>query len=87
MTNKNIEQLIIQLSQEVDKAQLDDTTIKKLREFERHIEPYISAGIDNNNKHTLIDQAKQLEIEFAQRYPIAEGTLREIIDTLGKMGI
>lgn len=87
MTNQKIEQLLTKLANEVEKVQLDEVTIRRIREFESQVEPYLGAKIDTNTKHTLIDQAKQLEIEFAQRHPVAEGILRELVDTLGKMGI
>lgn len=87
MSNQKIEQLIEKLSNEVQHAELDDSTIAQLRAFERGIEPYLNNNTDNNTNSSLLDQAKALEVEFAQRHPVAEGIIQEIIDSLSKMGI
>ncbi len=54
-----------------------DTEINRLVESESSSEEFDS----------VMDQAKSVETRFAVNHPVAERFLREIIDTLAKVGI
>jgi len=68
-------------------SELDSTTIGRLRSFEVAIKPYLGNEASPQSDKTLLDKANELEVDFAQRHPRAEGIMREIIDTLSRMGI
>lgn len=88
MSNAKIEKLLESLRVEVVNSELDEETTDHLRKFEKEIEPFLAAGDKNSSEFdTILDKAKKLEINFAQRHPTAEGIMREIVDTLVNMGI
>jgi len=87
MSKQNIKQLIDALVTEVKSSELDSATIGQLRNFEQAIEPYLAQDESGHSDSTILDKANELEIAFAQKHPTAEGIVREIIDTLSRMGI
>lgn len=87
MSNKDIENLIKSLLTEVQSSPLDSATRDQLRDFETALEPYLYDAVSVGKEETILDKANQLEVAFAQRHPVAEGIMREIIDSLSRMGI
>lgn len=86
MNQDKVRSLLAQLQKELDNgATLDNETIALLRNLDRNIDAMIeSAGKDNA---PVMDDAIALEARFAIDHPVAERVLRELIETLGKMGI
>lgn len=87
MTNERIHYLVNQLTDELQTENLNKETVDRLLQFEGELEQYINKPISGNQNISLIDQAKRLEIDFAQKHPLAEGVLQELISTLSKMGV
>jgi len=87
MSNEKIESLIESLLAEVQLSPLDTTTRSQLREFEIALEPWLNDAVSAAPDDTLVDKANQLEVAFAQEHPVAEGIMREIIESLSRMGI
>jgi hypothetical protein len=86
LNQDKIRSLLAQLQKELDNgATLDNETIALLKKLDRNVDAMIeSAGSDNA---PALDDAIALEARFAADHPVAERVLRELIDTLGKMGI
>lgn len=86
MNQEKIQSLLAQLQKELDNGDtLDNETIALLKKLDRNIDEMIeSAGNDNA---PIMDDAIALEARFAANHPMAERVLRELIDTLSKMGI
>lgn len=86
MNQDKIRSLLAQLQKELDNGvTLDNETIALLRKLDRNVDAMIeSAG---NENAPVMDDAIALEARFAADHPVAERVLRELIDTLSKMGI
>lgn len=81
-----IRSLLAQLQKELDNGvTLDNETIALLKKLDRNIDTMIETAGKGNAP--VMDDAIALEARFAADHPVAERVLRELIDTLGKMGI
>jgi|GEM_PF-134815 len=86
LNQDKIRSLLAQLQKELDNgATLDNETIALLRKLDRNVDAMIESG--GNDNAPVMDDAIALEARFAADHPVAERVLRELIDTLGKMGI
>ena len=56
------------------------------RQLEADVHDLINPDIDTS-ENSVLDDAVSLQTDFASKHPIAESLLRELIDTLGRMGI
>lgn len=86
LNQDKLRSLLAQLQKELDNgATLDNETIALLKKLDRNVDAMIeSAGNDNA---PVMDDAIALEARFAVDHPVAERVIRELIDTLAKMGI
>lgn len=81
-----VKELMAQLDKELASAnELDEETLALARKLDRDIDELIETA-ENRNSPAL-DDAIELEAHFAVRHPMAERIIREVIDTLGRMGI
>jgi len=62
----------------------DDEAIQLLKSLETNVQDVISR---QNTSNEVTDLLINLESRFAVDHPVAERTVRDIIDTLNKMGI
>jgi hypothetical protein len=85
MSNERVRELLQQLRQELDKSQVDSKTLSLMRELDSDIKKVLESSAAA--PPSLTDRAKSLEVEFAAKHGSAERILRQIIDTLGKMGV
>lgn len=86
MNQVKIRSLLAQLQKELDDgATLDNETIALLRKLDKNVDAMIES--DEGDNAPVMDDAIALEARFAASHPVAERVLRELIDTLGKMGI
>jgi len=78
--------LLAQLQKELDNgATLDNETIALLKKLDRNVDAMIESA--ENDNAPVMDDAIALEARFAVDHPVAERVIRELIDTLSKMGI
>jgi hypothetical protein len=84
MSNERIKDLLAQLRAEIRKADVDDELQKLMSELDDDIHAVIE---DDADADALLERAKELEAEFATKFPVAERFMREVIDTLARMGI
>lgn len=88
MNDKNLKALLTQLNDVLDNTeQVDEETLALVRELDQEIHRLTEAGASSDEFEGVIDEAKSMQARFAVEYPVAERFLREIIDTLAKVGI
>ena len=84
MSKDRIKELLARLQEEIRSTDMDD----ELQGLIGDLDSDIHAVIENDGDVSLlIDRAKEMEADFATRYPAAERFMREVIDALAKMGI
>ena len=84
MGKDRIKALLAQLQQEIRSTDVDDEVRELINELDKDIHGVIENDEDVN---ALIDRAKEIEANFATKYPAAERFMREVIDALVRMGI
>ena len=87
MSNERIRKLLQNLHEEVRKTTLDAETRASLQELDSGIHDLLDASKTEPTTDSVVEQAKLLEARFAVDYPTAERVLREVIDTLAKIGV
>ncbi len=84
MNKDRIKELLAQLQDEIRDTDMDD----ELKTLASDLDSDIHTVMENDDEvNALIDRAKEMEAEFATRYPAAERFMREVIDALVRMGI
>ena len=84
MSKERVKELLGQLREELRKTDVDEELDKMIGELDDEIQGAVDATADVDD---LVDRAKVLEADFASRYPAVERFMREVIDTLVRMGI
>ncbi len=86
MNQEKIKALLQELQQELSGAtQVDADTLALVKQLDSDIEQWLEAAEDVNSP--LMEDAIALEARFAANHPVAERLIREVIDTLGRIGI
>lgn len=85
MSNDEVRRLLRRLRNELEDTELDTETRAALAQLDTDIHRVI--GDDDDDGYDVVEQARRLESRFAAEHPTANRVLREIIDTLGKIGI
>lgn len=84
MSKERVKELLGQLREELRKTEVDDDLDKVIGELDDEIDGVLD---EDANVDDLIDRAKEFEAGFASKYPAVERFMREVIDTLVRMGI
>jgi predicted RNA-binding Zn ribbon-like protein len=84
MSKERIRELLTQLREELGKTDIDADLEKLIGDLDDDIH---SAIDDDDDVNAVVERAKELEAGFATNYPTAERVMREVIDTLVRMGI
>ena len=84
MADKNLDQLLDQLHQALKAhPQLDDANKQRLSQITKDI-----AELDGADMNPALgDKIEQQAVEFEQAHPTLSGILRQIVDTLGRIGV
>ncbi|MCB1648744.1 MAG: DUF4404 family protein [Pseudomonadales bacterium] len=86
MNQEKLRHLLGQLQQEIAKGDaLDEETLALVKQLNVNVDALIESAEDVNAP--VMDDAIALEARFAATHPMAERVLRELIDTLGRIGI
>ncbi|MCB1664289.1 MAG: DUF4404 family protein [Pseudomonadales bacterium] len=86
MSQEKLRSLLTQLQQEIARGdELDEETLALVRQLNDNVDALIESAEDVNAP--VMDDAIALEARFAATHPMAERVLRELIDTLGRIGI
>ncbi len=87
MSNRRIRELLARLQREIQDADLDDETRSMVRDLDTEIHDLLEAGDEAEGGDSVVEKARELETSFAAEHPTIERFLREVIDTLVRMGI
>jgi hypothetical protein len=85
MTSDRVKKLLMQLRREIENSDVDAETRALMHELDADI--HKALGQSANPVGGLIRRAEAVEVKFAVNHGIAEKILREIIDTLAKIGV
>lgn len=85
MTQDRVKTLLTQLKAELSKAEdLDEETLALAQQLDSDIDALLERQEPNSPE---MENAIALEARFAANHPVAERIVREIIATLGRIGI
>jgi len=88
MNHENLKELLSNLNDALEKTDhVDADMLDLVRELDEEIHRLTQAGAKADDVEAVLDKAKSMETRFAVDHPVAESFLREIIDTLAKIGI
>jgi hypothetical protein len=87
MTNEKIRKLLADLQKEVRQTEMNAGARSSLRKLDSDIHELLSSSSSAPNVKSVVERAKLLEAEFAVRHPTVETVLREVIDTLARIGV
>ena len=86
MSQQRVRLLLSELQLELARTgEVDEETLALIRKLEQDIEELIESSEQRNSP--VLDDAIALEARFAANHPIAEKLLREVIDSLARIGI
>jgi hypothetical protein len=87
MSNEKIRELLSKLQDEVQDTELDADTRSSLRDLDADIHDLLDSTTSEQKISSVTERAKLLEAQFAISHPTAERFIREVIDTLAKIGV
>jgi len=88
MSNEKIKQLLTELRAEIDKTDINEESRSAVQAFESDIHKIIdSPAGEIVDRHSMLESAQRLESSFAATHPHAEQFIRQIVETLAKIGI
>ncbi len=86
MSQERIKTLLQQLQQELaNTTTVDAETLAQVKQLDSDIDQWIEDAEDVNSP--IMEDAIALEARFAANHPVAERLIREVFDTLARIGI
>lgn len=87
MSEQRIKELVAELLQEVSQTDgLDEQLVSAIDKLEGDISDLVDPEVDTA-ENTILDDAIALEAIFSVKHPVAEKLIRELINTLSRIGI
>ena len=87
MSEARIRELLAELRKELEGIDDPDKELQEsFHKLSNDVEDAVNPEIDTS-ENTILDDAIALEARFAASYPVAEKTLRELINSLSRIGI
>lgn len=87
MSEQRIKELLEELLAELQQIDgVDEALVATVRELESGIGDLVNPAIDSG-ENSVLDDAIALEAIFAASHPVAEKIIRELINTLSRIGI
>jgi hypothetical protein len=87
MSNDKIKTLLESLQQEIANTDINEDTRSLMQALESDIQDLLDVDNEKSDTGSVIENAKYLETQFAAEHPVAERFLREIVETLGRIGV
>jgi len=85
--DQRIKELMSELLSELQETEgVAENTITNARKLDADIQDLTNPDVDTSD-YTVLDDAIALEASFAVTHPMAEKIIREMINTLSKIGI
>ena len=85
MSSERVRELLKQLRAELSGADVDDETAALMRQLDSDIQHTLDAS--GHPGDALTERAKEVEVRFALNHPVAERIVRELVDSLAKIGV
>jgi len=87
MSEQRIKELLEELRGELQRTDgVDEALLASVRTLESNIGDLVDPAVDSD-ENTVLDDAIALEAVFAASHPVAEKILRELINSLSRIGI
>ncbi|MBL6745017.1 MAG: DUF4404 family protein [Pseudomonadales bacterium] len=87
MSEQRIKELINELIKELESTDgVAEEAVSVARQLEGKIDDLDNPEVDTS-QNTILDDAIALEASFAASHPVAEKLIRELINTLSRIGI
>ncbi len=87
MSNEKVRELLAKLHDEVQTTELDAATRSSLRKLDSDIHDLLDSPTPETKISLVLERAELLETRFAIGHPTVERFMREVIDTLAKIGV
>jgi hypothetical protein len=87
MSNEKVRELLAKLHDEVQTTELDAATRSSLRKLDSDIHDLLNSPTPETKISLVLERAELLENRFAIGHPTVERFMREVIDTLAKIGV
>ena len=87
MSTEKIRELLARLHDEVQQTEVDESSRASLKELDSQIHELLESSAPESAITPVLERAKLLETRFAIDHPTIERFMREVIDTLAKIGI
>ncbi len=87
MSNEKVRKLLAKLHDEVQTTELDAATRSSLRKLDSDIHDLLDSPTPETKISLVLERAELLETRFAIGHPTVERFIREVIDTLAKIGV
>lgn len=87
MSEQRIKELLEELRGEIQRTDsVDEALLTSIRSLESNIGDLVDPTVDSS-ENTVLDDAIALEAVFAASHPVAEKIIRELINSLSRIGI
>jgi len=87
MSEQRLKEIMTELVTELEKTEgVDYETLDVARRLQTDIDDMVNPDVDSS-ENTILDDAIALEASFAATHPVAEKAIRELINTLSRIGI
>jgi hypothetical protein len=87
VSEQRIKELMSELVSELEKTEsVGEETVSVARKLEADIHNFINPEVEST-ENTILDDAIALEASFAASHPVAEKAIRELINSLSRIGI
>ena len=87
MSEQRIKELLEELRGELQRTDgVDEALLASVRTLESNIGDLVDPAVDSDES-TVLDDAIALEAVFAASHPVAEKIIRELINSLSRIGI
>ena len=87
MNEEKVKQLLKELLVEIKQDEThDEELLASAQQLELDIDALLNPEVDTSD-NTVMDDVVALEARFAANYPVAEKIVRELVDSLSRIGI
>ena len=87
MSKEKVRELLAKLHDEVQKTEMDADTDSSLRKLDSDIRDLLDSPTPETKITLISERAELLETKFGISHPTIERFIREVIDTLVKIGV
>ncbi|PCI75799.1 MAG: hypothetical protein COB20_12075 [SAR86 cluster bacterium] len=87
MNEEKVKQLLKELLEEIGQGENpDEVLLGSAQRLQSDIDSLLNPDVDSSD-NTVMDDMIALEAQFASSYPVAEKIVRELVNSLSRIGI